>query len=112
MESSINVIELLGITYDENIISNLIVGLINNSMSFRKAFLQNIADINRTGQYSVKAFTRNETLEGRPNIIIIAESSKKIIVSFIKCVLKSEKDSNKWAEYSEIVQMKYFHYVM
>lgn len=101
MESSINVIDLLGITYDENIISNLIVGLINHSMNFRKAFLQNIVDINRTGQYSIKAFTRNEELEGRPNIIIIAESSKKIIISFIKCILKSEKATNNWAKYSE-----------
>ncbi len=33
-----NIVELLGITYKEDIISNLIVGLINESKNFRINF--------------------------------------------------------------------------
>lgn len=37
-----NIIKLLGIEYKEDIISNLIVGLINKSKTFRNSFLTNI----------------------------------------------------------------------
>ena len=40
-----NIIELLGITYKEDIISNLLVGLINESKIFRMSFLENIIGI-------------------------------------------------------------------
>ena len=40
-----NIVNLLGITYKEDIISNLIVGLINESKAFRNSFIRNILNI-------------------------------------------------------------------
>ena len=53
-----NIIELLGVQYKEDIISNLLVGLINESESFRNNFCKSILCISNAKEYEVKAFTR------------------------------------------------------
>ena len=61
-----NIIELLGITYKEDIISNLIVGLINESNNFKISFLENIIGISNANLYNVEAFTRIATEQRNP----------------------------------------------
>ena len=52
-----NIIELLGITYKEDIISNLIVGLINESNKFKISFIENIIGVPNANLYNVEACT-------------------------------------------------------
>ncbi|MGL4108371.1 hypothetical protein [Clostridium sp. LP20] len=98
---SINTVDLLGITYDEKIISNLIVRLINNSLNFRNSFLHHIVEIKDTSQYRVEARTKIGTSRGVPDIIIIAEGKENVIVTVIESKLKASTGHNQIIVYSE-----------
>lgn len=96
-----NIIELLGITYKEDIISNLIVGLLNESNNFKISFLENIIGIPNAILYSVEAFTRIATKQGIPDIIIKLCNEQENIVVIIENKLKAEEGYAQTARYSK-----------
>lgn len=95
-----NIIELLGITYKEDIISNLIVGLINESNNFKISFLENIIEISNANLYNVEAFTRIVTEQGIPDIIIKVYNEQENILVIIENKLKAEEGYKQTARYS------------
>ena len=96
-----NIIDLLGITYKEDIISNLIVGLINESQNFRVSFLENIVGITNSELYEAKAFTRIATSQGIPDIIVKIYNENETILAIIENKLKAEEGYNQTARYSK-----------
>ena len=96
-----NIIELLGITYKEDIISNLIVGLINESNNFKKSFLENIIGISNANLYNVEAFTRIATEQGIPDIIIKICNEQENVLVIIENKLKAEEGYAQTARYSK-----------
>ena len=56
MGDKMNIVKLLGITYKEDIISNLIVGLINESKAFRNSFIRNILNIENPSDFKVRLY--------------------------------------------------------
>lgn len=95
-----NIIELLGITYKEDIISNLIVGLINESNNFKIRFLENIIGISNANLYTVEAFTRISTAQGIPDIIIKIYNEQENTLAIIENKLKAEEGYIQTARYS------------
>lgn len=99
----INMVNLLGITYNEIIISNLIVGLINNSYNFRIPFLKNILGIKDAQEYKVHSEVKLALSGEVPDIIVVAESADKVIVSIIESKLEANKAHSQTIIYSEKV---------
>ena len=54
----INIMDILGVAYKEDIISNLLVHSLNNSVSFKTTFLENLVQLKNVSSYTVKAYTR------------------------------------------------------
>lgn len=96
-----NIIQLLGIEYKEDIISNMLVGLINESENFRVSFLENIIGISNARLYSAKAFTRIATSKGIPDIIIKIYNNKETILTIIENKIKAEEGYEQTKRYSE-----------
>lgn len=96
-----NIIELLGITYKEDIISNLLVGLINESKKFRMSFLENIIGIVNPSLYKAKAHTRIGTTQGIPDIIITVENENESILIIVENKLKAEEGYEQTKRYAD-----------
>lgn len=96
-----NIIKLLGIEYKEDIISNLIVGLINESEAFRNSFLRNIAKIECIENINVKAYTRVATSFGIPDIVVSIEGKNISTLVVIENKLKAEEGLNQTLRYSD-----------
>lgn len=96
-----NIIELLGITYKEDIISNLLVGLINESKMFRMSFLENIIGIVNPSLYNVKAHTRIVTSQGIPDIIITVENEDESILIIVENKLKADEGYEQTKRYAD-----------
>lgn len=96
-----NIVELLGITYKEDIISNLIAGLINESRNFRISFLENIVKIENAELYNIKAYTRITTSVGIPDIVVTIENDKKANILIIENKLKAEEGYEQTKRYSK-----------
>lgn len=94
-----NIVKLLDIMYKEDIISNLIVGLINESPSFRNSFLENLAEIQNPNDFRVKAHTRISTSVGIPDIIIAMEKEDESILLIIENKLKADEGYNQTLRY-------------
>lgn len=99
----INTVNLLGITYNENIICNLIVGLINNSFNFKIPFMKNILEIKNPEDYKVEAETLISTSGGVPDIVVISENDNKVIISIVESKLKANNGHVQTIVYSEHV---------
>lgn len=95
-----NIIKLLGIEYKEDIISNFIVVLINESKAFRDSFLKNIVKIEYKENIDVKAHTRIKTSFGIPDIIISAKQEKESTLIIIENKLKAEEGENQTSRYN------------
>lgn len=95
-----NLIKLLGIESKEDIISNLIVGAINKSEVFRKNFLENICGINYLEYYDIKAYTRIQTVNGVPDIVIKLKGNLQDILIVIENKLKADESYNQTKKYS------------
>lgn len=95
-----NIIKLLGIEYKEDIISNFIVGLINESKAFRTSFLRKIVKIDNIDNFEIKAHTRITTSFGVPDIIISLESDNASKLVIIENKLKAEEGLNQTLRYS------------
>ncbi|MBN8048222.1 PD-(D/E)XK nuclease family protein [Paraclostridium bifermentans] len=95
-----NIIKLLGIEYKEDIISNFIVGLINESKAFRTSFFKNIVKIENIDNFKIKAHTRITTSFGIPDIIISLESDNASKLVIIENKLKAEEGLNQTLRYS------------
>lgn len=96
-----NIIKLLGIEYKEDIISNLIVGLINESKVFRNSFLRNIVKIECIQNINVKAHTRVATSLGIPDIVVSVEGKNTSTLVVIENKLKAEEGVNQTLRYSD-----------
>ncbi|HBF5712995.1 TPA: PD-(D/E)XK nuclease family protein [Clostridioides difficile] len=96
-----NIIKLLGIEYKEDIISNLIVGLINESKVFRNSFLRNIVNIECIQNIKVKAHTRVATSLGIPDIVVSVEGENTSTLVVIENKLKAEEGVNQTLRYSD-----------
>ncbi|ALB45687.1 PD-(D/E)XK nuclease family protein [Clostridium beijerinckii] len=101
-----NIVELLGITYKEDIISNLIAGLLNESQNFRINFLEKIAKVQNGDLYNVKAKTRITTSVGIPDIVIAIENQEKAIIIIIENKLKAEEGYEQTKRYSQEICKK------
>ena len=66
----INIMDILGVTYKEDIISNLLIHSLNNSVSFKTTSLENLVQLKNVSSYTVKAYTRIGTSMGIPDIVI------------------------------------------
>lgn len=66
----INIMDILGVTYKEDIISNLLIHSLNNSVSFKTTSLENLVQLKNVSSYTVKAYTRIGTPMGIPYIVI------------------------------------------
>ncbi|MFR4996294.1 MAG: hypothetical protein ACLUDK_03685 [Clostridium paraputrificum] len=99
----INTMDLLGITFNEEIIGNMIVGLINNSNNFKNAFGKHILEIPNICDFEVKAYTKNATSRGIPDIIVTAENADEIIISVVEEKLKANSGHNQTFIYTEDV---------
>lgn len=95
--------DLLGITFNEEIIGNMIVGLINNSNNFKNAFGKHILEIPNICDFEVKAYTKNATSRGIPDIIVTAENADEIIISVVEEKLKANSGHNQTFIYTEDV---------
>lgn len=95
-----NIVKLLGITYKEDIISNLLVGLLNESTLFKNMFLEKILKMDNPSVYEVKAYARIATSFGVPDIIISinGESGSSLII--IENKLKADEGLNQTLRYS------------
>ncbi|MGL5313040.1 MAG: PD-(D/E)XK nuclease family protein [Peptostreptococcaceae bacterium] len=96
-----NIVKLLGIMYKEDIISNFIVGLINESPSFRNSFIKNIVEIENPEDFKVEAHTRVATSVGIPDIVISMEKEDKSILLIIENKLKADEGCNQTLRYSD-----------
>lgn len=96
-----NIVNLLGITYKEDIISNLIVGLINESKVFRNSFIKNILNIENPSDFKVKAYTRIATSAGIPDIIVTLENEKDSRLLIVENKLKADEGFNQTLRYSD-----------
>ena len=99
----INTMDLLGVTFNEEIIGNMIVGLINNSNNFKNAFGKHILEVPNIANFEVEAYTKNATSRGIPDIIVIAENADEIIISVIEEKLKANEGHNQTFIYTEEV---------
>lgn len=99
----INTMDLLGVTFNEEIIGNMIVGLINNSNNFKDAFGKHILEIPNISDFEVRAYTKNATSRGIPDIIVTAENAGEIIISVVEEKLKANKGHNQTFIYTEDV---------
>ncbi|WP_042274736.1 PD-(D/E)XK nuclease family protein [[Clostridium] dakarense] len=96
-----NIVKLLGITYKEDIISNLIVGLINESKSFRNSFIRSIFNIENPSNFDIKAYTRIATSVGVPDIVITLENDNCSRLLIIENKLKADEGINQTLRYSD-----------
>lgn len=102
-----NIIKLLGIGNKEDIISNMLVGMINESMEFRNAFLENIVGINVVYEkYEIKAFTRVLTSVGIPDIVIEVKKDINSTIVVIENKLGAEEGDNQTCRYSSEICKK------
>ncbi len=99
----INTMDLLGVTFNEEIIGNMIVGLINNSNNFKNAFGKHILEVPDIDSFEVEAYTKNSTSRGVPDIIVIAENADEIVISVIEEKLKANEGHNQTFVYTEEV---------
>ena len=80
----INIMDILGVTYKEDIISNLLVYSLNDSVSFKTTFLEDLVQLKNVSSYTVKAYTRIGTSMGIPDIVIALKgdevNSDKLII--------------------------------
>ncbi len=71
----INIMDILGVTYKEDIISNLLIHSLNNSVSFKTTSLENLVQLKNVSSYTVKglltatSFIINATQDAINNII-------------------------------------------
>lgn len=96
-----NIVKMLDITYKEDIISNLLVGAINQSKIFRESFLKNLIGIQNIDLYDVKAYVRIGTSMGIPDIVISLkrDSDNKLII--IENKLRAEEGYEQTKRYSD-----------
>ena len=99
----INTMDLLGVTFNEEIIGNMIVGLINNSNNFKNAFGKHILEVPNIDSFEVEAYTKNSISKGVPDIIVIAENANEIVISVIEEKLKANEGHNQTFVYTEEV---------
>ena len=66
----INIMDILGVTYKEDIISNLLAHSLINSVSFKTTSLENLVQLKNVSSYTVKAYIRIGTSMGIPDIVI------------------------------------------
>lgn len=97
----INLMEILGISFNERIISNLIVGLINNSKNFRKEFIKEILELDISEDYDVLSFTKIATSKGVPDIFITLENRNEVIVAIVEAKIKANEGKNQMFVYTE-----------
>lgn len=100
---TVNTMDLLGVNFNEEVIGNLIVGLINSSDNFRRAFSRHILEISNVEGFDVKAYSKEATSKGIPDIIISAESDDEIIISIVEEKLKANEGHNQTFIYTEEV---------
>ncbi|MTI66591.1 MAG: hypothetical protein FH753_08325 [Firmicutes bacterium] len=96
-----NIYKILGITFKEDIISNLLVETINESKIFSDIFLETICDIKKVDEYDCKAVTRMGTSKfGIPDIVIKVVSRDKIYMIIVENKLKAEEGYDQTKRYS------------
>lgn len=104
----INIVDFLGITFDEKIISNLISGLINESKNFRCKFLKSILEIDNPEKYVTTSEIQIPISKDNPSIVIISEATDKVILSFLETSLKATEGHNQRMVYSKEACYKHF----
>ncbi|MEG2869540.1 MAG: hypothetical protein RR894_17545 [Terrisporobacter sp.] len=96
-----NIIKLLGIGYKEDIISNLLIGLINGSEVFKNTFINKIVGIENPELYKVETFVRVNTSKGEPDIILKIHNESTDILAIIENKLKAEEGYEQTKRYSD-----------
>lgn len=95
-----NIFKTLGILFKEDIISNMLIGLINESETFRQSFLNNIVGLSNPQAYNIQAFPRIVTSKGVPDIVIKGSSDKDNILIIVENKLKADEGCEQTARYS------------
>jgi hypothetical protein len=96
-----NILEILGITSKEDVISNLLRYCIDVSPGFRAAFLQTICQIDSSDITNTRVLTRVSTdSTGIPDLIIAAEDTREKHLVIIENKLKADEGSDQTVRYS------------
>lgn len=103
MSNRVNLIETLGITFKEDIISNLLVALIRNSAVFRMQFFTNIASIPYESNSVFRIDSRIATSVGIPDIVAVIEEEDRCTLLIIENKLKAEEGYQQTLRYASPV---------
>lgn len=96
-----NILEILGVSGKEDVISNLLCHLLNTSQVFCVAFLRNICGIDSSEVTLERALTRVTTnSSGVPDLVIAAQSGGQKHLVIIENKLKAEEGSDQTVRYS------------
>lgn len=96
----VNLIAELGITYKEDIISNLLVALFNNSSYFRERFISKFLKVANPNEYKLTTFTRIYTSMGIPDIISVLEKDEECYLVIIENKLKADEGYKQTLRYA------------
>ncbi|MGG3739184.1 hypothetical protein [Aeribacillus pallidus] len=100
MDKRINLVKALGITYKEDIISNMIVALIKHSRSFRESFLSKLINLQQPSDFSVRIYTRILTSVGIPDIVSVIENERECYLLIIENKLKADEGYKQTLRYA------------
>jgi len=100
MNERINLVKTLGITYKEDIISNMIVALLENSRSFREIFMSQFVNIKQPSDFSIQTYTRITTSVGIPDIVSVIQNDKTCYLLIIENKLKADEGYKQTLRYS------------
>jgi len=96
-----NILEILGISGKEDVISNLLRYCLDVSPNFRAAFLQTICQIDSSDITIARALTRVSTASaGIPDLIIATEGSREKHLVILENKLKADEGSDQTVRYS------------
>jgi hypothetical protein len=84
MSNRVNLVAALGITYKEDIISNLIVSLLNHSRGFQEKFLNQFMNIEKPEESTVQVYTRIKTSIGIPDIVAVINNREECYLLIIE----------------------------
>ncbi|MGY3716273.1 hypothetical protein ACWE42_12205 [Sutcliffiella cohnii] len=100
MKQRVNIMRTLGITYKEDVISNLLVTLLNESNFWRHSFLKEILQIENPNTYRMKSYTRVTTSVGVPDIVSVVEKEDVVYLLLIENKLKADEGYRQTIRYA------------
>ncbi|MEH7385161.1 PD-(D/E)XK nuclease family protein [Bacillus sp. JJ1521] len=96
----VNLFKELGITYKEDIISNFLVTLLNQSSYFRESFLTRFLGIEEPRCFEVTTYTRIYTSVGIPDMISVIQNEEQCYLLLVENKLKADEGYQQTMRYA------------